>query len=205
MLESLTDELNSLVEQRDSLAGQMRFAADRLEASGLVDLASLSRAVESYRGRFEATAAKVSLGDGATLDDIRSAASRLEVVEPASSVLARVARLEDSGGVALTSSTRALAESLLERFNPAGNDISADDLSTAGELANGSHVLNRLLTLVEDPASLPDDKWNQHVESVRGAFGSDVATAAIRGRLGFASEPAGETAEEVTASPESIH
>lgn len=180
----ITRQVDELTADRDSLVARLRNAADRLESTGEADAESIRMSLEKYREDFNRLARLLDLNAEADLSTLQSRASRLNEFAPAREILSRVEQIHRTDGSEMPSldAVRITAQRLSEQMA----DISAAgdrEVEAARSIANGSHPVNALLALVDEPTHLDDESWGRHVETVRNAFGTDVATAVIRGRL----------------------
>lgn len=193
----LSERLDALTAERESLSRNLREAADRIEAGDVIDPETLTSAVSGYRSRFRDLSMSAGVLDDKsshnlehlTLGAVEARVSQLSVLEPASEVLKMVSSLQrvDKATSPALESIRTSANELLARLqvDSSRNDspISTTDLEDANQLANSRHIFNHLVSLVTDPTAMSDDLWNEYVESIRSRFGSELTTAIIRGRL----------------------
>ena len=197
-LHELRLELEQLGQWRERLAGQLFDAADRLDSPGEPPADALIDDLASYRVRVlqlaeeigivaiatdEGAATDITLAELGRLLDARDRRER--VVQVLNEVLnwQHVEAL-DFAPLALCQDEARRLKELASRPNGMEADAELD------AICQQAHPLNLLLKLREQGDGLSDSDWIECNDRVTSAYGRQLATALVRGRIQRVSDPA---------------
>lgn len=186
-LPELVRQIRDLRSLQVRLVSTMRSAAATLQSQGRPPAVGLMDDLTTYRRWFGETRVALetkpcTANNGVeSLDGLEQSLQLVQSLHSAGGVLDRVLKLDHS-----RAEQRAVlnpVQQLAQRLRTQLQTPDADSEGVVTALNNRTHPLTVLLTLVEQQDAISDADWERALETVRTAFGPDVAAAAARKRL----------------------